>query len=84
VSPRLLPVDLVAQLVPGTFAHGLHHRVELLELSAIDAHGKALESPWQSRATFIAFWHHRAPVRVMEACGSALHCGWGGARWVIR
>lgn len=33
MSPRLLPVDLEAQLVPGTFAHGLHHLVELLDLS---------------------------------------------------
>ena len=38
MSPRLLPVDLEAQLVPGTFAHGLHHLVELLDLSAFDAH----------------------------------------------
>ena len=38
MSPRLLPVDLEAQLVPGTFAHGLHHLVDLLDLSAFDAH----------------------------------------------
>jgi transposase len=38
MSPRLLPVDLEAQLVPGTFAHGLHHLVELLDLSVFDAH----------------------------------------------
>ena len=38
LSPRLLPVDLGAQLVPGTFAHAVHHLVDDLELSAFDAH----------------------------------------------
>ncbi len=38
MSPRLLPVDLEAQLVPGTFAHALHHLVDALDLSAFDAH----------------------------------------------
>ena len=37
-SPRLLPVDLEAQLVLGTFAQGPHHLVVLLDLSAFDAH----------------------------------------------
>lgn len=37
MSPRLLPVDLEAQLVPGTFAHALHHLVDELDLSAFDA-----------------------------------------------
>jgi transposase len=38
MSPRLLPVDLNAQLVPGTFAHALHHLIDELDLSAFDAH----------------------------------------------
>lgn len=38
MSPRLLPVDLQAQLVPGTFAHALHHLIDELDLSAFDAH----------------------------------------------
>ena len=38
MSPRLLPVDLEVQLVPGTFAHALHHLVDALDLSAFDAH----------------------------------------------
>jgi transposase len=38
LSPRLLPVDLDAQLVPGSFAHALHHLVDSLDLSAFDAH----------------------------------------------
>ena len=38
MSPRLLPVDLEAQLVPGTFAHAVHHLVDALDLSAFDAH----------------------------------------------
>lgn len=36
MSPRLLPVDLEVQLVPGTFAHALHHLVDELDLSAFD------------------------------------------------
>jgi transposase len=38
LSPRLLPVDLESQLVPGTFAHALHHLVDELDLSAFNAH----------------------------------------------
>ncbi len=38
MSPRLLPVDLQAQLVPGSFAHALHHLVDQLDLFAFDAH----------------------------------------------
>jgi transposase len=38
MSPRLLPVDLEAQLVPGTFAHALHHLIDEIDLSAFDAH----------------------------------------------
>ena len=37
MSPRLLPVDLEAQLVPGTFAHTLHHLIDELDLSVFDA-----------------------------------------------
>jgi len=37
MSPRLLPVDLEAQLIPGTFAHALHHLIDELDLSAFDA-----------------------------------------------
>ena len=38
LSPRLLPVDLESQLVPGTFAHAVHHLVDDLDLSAFDAY----------------------------------------------
>jgi transposase len=38
LSPRLLPVDLDAQLVPGSFTHALHHLVDALDLTASDAH----------------------------------------------
>lgn len=37
-NPRLLPVDLQAQLVPGSFAHAPPHLVDQLDLSAFDAH----------------------------------------------
>jgi transposase len=38
MSPRLLPVDLEAQLVPGSFAHAVHYLVDALDLSAFAAH----------------------------------------------
>lgn len=38
LSPRLLPVDLEVQLVPGTFAHAAHHLVDDLNPSAFDAY----------------------------------------------
>jgi transposase len=38
MSPRLLPVDLEAQLVPGTFAHALHHLIDEIDLAVFDAH----------------------------------------------
>jgi transposase len=38
MSPRLLPVDLEAQLIPGSFAHAVHHVVDALDLSAFDVH----------------------------------------------
>ena len=38
MSPRLLPVDLEAQLLPGTFAHALLHLIDELDLSAFDGH----------------------------------------------
>ncbi len=38
MSPRLLPVDLESQLVPGSFAHAVHHLVDRLDLSGFDAH----------------------------------------------
>lgn len=36
LSPRLLPVDLDAQLVPVSFAHALQHLVDSLDLSAFE------------------------------------------------
>ena len=38
LSPRFLPVVLEAQLIPGSFAHAVHHLVDHLDLSAFDAH----------------------------------------------
>ncbi len=38
LSPRLLPVDLEVQLVPGTFAHAVHHLVDALDLLVFDTH----------------------------------------------
>jgi hypothetical protein len=38
MSPRLLPVVLEEQLVPGTFADAVHRSVDVLDLSAFDAH----------------------------------------------
>jgi hypothetical protein len=37
-SPRFLPVDLAAQLLPGTFEHAAHHLLhEAVDLSRFDA-----------------------------------------------
>jgi transposase len=37
-GPRLVPVDLTRQLLPGTFEHAVHHLLEhTLDLSAFDA-----------------------------------------------
>lgn len=44
MSPRLLPADLQAQPVPGSFAHAFHHLVGQLDLSAFDAHYRNDES----------------------------------------
>lgn len=38
MSPRFLPVVLEDQLVPGSFAHAVHHLVDTLDLSGFDAH----------------------------------------------
>lgn len=38
MSPRFLPVVLEEQLVPGTFADAVHRLVDVLDLSAFDAH----------------------------------------------
>ena len=38
MSPRLLPVILEDQLIPGSFAHAVHHLVDQLDLSRFDAH----------------------------------------------
>lgn len=38
MSPRLLPVILEEQLVPGSFAHAVHHLVDQLDLSRKDCH----------------------------------------------
>jgi transposase len=38
MSPRLLPVSLEAQLIPGSFAHALHHLLDELDLSVFDGH----------------------------------------------
>ncbi|MEO6564695.1 MAG: hypothetical protein ABIO63_01560, partial [Casimicrobiaceae bacterium] len=37
-SPRLLPVDLARQLLPGTFEHALNHLLDQeIDLSCFDA-----------------------------------------------
>jgi transposase len=38
MSPRLLPVVLEEQSVPGSFAHAVHHLVDQLDLSCFDSH----------------------------------------------
>lgn len=38
MTPRLLPLDLEAQLVAGSFAHALHHVIDTLDLCEFDSH----------------------------------------------
>ena len=38
----------------------------VFQVLAVDAHGNVLESHRLSRSAFIAFWHNRAPVRVVH------------------
>ena len=45
LSPRLLPVNLDEQLVPGTFAHALHHLVDDLDPTEFDAHYRNGSAP---------------------------------------
>jgi transposase len=61
MSPRRLPVDLEAQMAPGSLAHGLHHLVDLLDLSAFDAHYRTYEvdaaahAPAMLKAVLLAY-----------------------------
>jgi transposase len=76
MSPRLLPVDLQAQLVPGSFAHALHHLVDQLDLSAFDAHyrndenGAPAHAPTMLlKAVLLAYSHGMVSSRSIErAC----------------
>lgn len=37
-QPKLIPVDLTAQLLPGTFEHALHHLLDhAIDLTPFDA-----------------------------------------------
>lgn len=58
MSTLLLPVDLHAQLVPGSFAHALHHLVDQLDLSAFHAHPRNDESGAPAHA----------PTMLLESC----------------
>lgn len=76
LNPRLLPVDLQAQLVPGTFAHAVHHLVDALDLSAFDAHyrndvtGATAHSPTMLlKAVLLAYSQGLVSSRTIErAC----------------
>ena len=49
MSPRLLPVELVSQLISGSFAHAVHHLVDALDLSGFDAHHRNDLTPMSKR-----------------------------------
>ena len=76
MSPRLLPVVLESQLVPGSFAHAVHHLVGELDLSAFDAHyrndevGASAHSPAMLlRAVLLAYSQGIMSSRAIErAC----------------
>ena len=40
MAPKFVPVDFIAQMVPGTFAHAMFHLVDELDLSPFDARYK--------------------------------------------
>ena len=76
MSPRLLPVSLEAQIVPGSFAHAVYHLVGELDLSAFDAHyrndetGAPAHSPMMLlRAVLLAYSQGTTSSRAIErAC----------------
>ena len=76
MSPRLLPVDLESQLVPGSFAQAVHHLVGELDLSSFDAHfrndevGASAHSPAMLlRAVLLAYSQGMVSSRAIErAC----------------
>ena len=55
MSPRLSPVDLQAQRVPGSFAHAVHHLVDQLDLSAFDALRRNNDSGAPAMAVLLAY-----------------------------
>ena len=76
MSPRLLPVDLESQLVPGSFAQAVHRLVGELDLSSFDAHfrndevGASAHSPAMLlRAVLLAYSQGMVSSRAIErAC----------------
>ena len=76
MSPRLLPVVLEEQLVPGTFADAVHRLVDVLDLSAFDAHyrnytiGAPAHSPGMLlKAVLLAYSQQVARIRPQAASG---------------
>jgi hypothetical protein len=72
MSPRLLPVVLEEQLVPGSFAHAVHHLVDQLDLSRFDSHlyrnGKACNVGNYFALKF------RAPDSACKSCPLRAQC----------
>jgi len=76
MSPRFLPVVLEDQLAHGSFAHALHHLVDLLDLSTLDTHyrndktGATAHSPAMLlKAVLLAYSQGNVSSRAIEpAC----------------
>lgn len=88
MSPWLLPVDLQALLVPGSFVHALHPLVDQLDVSAFDAHYRndengapALATTMLLKAVLLAYCQGMVTSRSIEhACcnrGCPRFCGTG-------
>ena len=85
MSPRLLPVDLEAQLGPASIAHAAHHVVDALDLSEFDAHyrndvigASALAPGMLLKAVLLAYSQGRGQHvgRVSDAPSVRLHVPW--------
>ena len=74
MSPRLLSVDLDAQLIPGSFAHAVRHFVDTLDLSLFDAHYRNDEVGASAHAPTILRWWHRACAKRDFSTASTTPC----------
>jgi hypothetical protein len=85
MSPRLLPVNLDAQVVPGSFVHALHHLVDALDLSMFDAHYRndANGAPAHAPAMLLKWsgWRRRCSIGTAPRIAATLKTCRTRRRW---